>query len=401
MGALDDRGAPPGRPVSDVLSRMVDRRIGGLTGETGRVAATTHAFLILAFVLAVGYTIFFAAFAAADLERMVTVNLGCALGFAAGIVVVRMGRQFLASLIALIVATTQVLLVTRFIGWESGLHLFLIAGGQVVFMIFTQRQRSFRWLFATVAVAVFLYCQLIVPEAGYGAALPPSTLAVMFPINATLTLGFMYALAAVSHYRGIAARHDADENAARAEYLANTDPLTGLANRRPVIERLDRMSASANYSVAIADLDHFKALNDTYGHACGDRVLSALGERFRTQLRVTDAVGRWGGEEFIFVMSDLSVDDAVAMMERMRAAIGDHPVPCTGHSHDITISVGVADGVVDQMSYRVIKRADDALYVAKQEGRNRVCASPAPAPAPMAREAPTRAETPDSRRGHT
>jgi diguanylate cyclase (GGDEF)-like protein len=374
-----------------VLARLVDRRVGGLMGETGRVASTAHAFLVFSFLLAVGYTVFFAVYGAAELGPMVMVNLGCALGFAAGIVVVRMGRQFLGSIIALIVATTQVLLVTRFIGWESGLHLYLMTGGQVVFMIFTQRQRALRWLFAAVAVIVFLYCQLAVPETGFGYALPSSTLSVTFTINATLTLMFMYALAAVSHYRGIAARQEADENAARAEYLANTDPLTGLANRRPVIERLDRLSASTRYSVAIADLDHFKGLNDTYGHACGDKVLSALGERFRTHLRASDAVGRWGGEEFIFVMSDLSIDDAAAMMERMRAAIADHPVPCTGHSHDVTLSVGVAEGADDHMSYRVIKRADDALYVAKQSGRNRVSASPAippPAGDPATGEAP-------------
>lgn len=99
-----------------------------------------------------------------------------------------------------------------------------------------------------------------------------------------------------------------------------------------------------NYCVAIADLDRFKDLNDAYGHACGDVVLAAVADRLRAQARVTDALGRWGGEEFILVMSDIAVDDAVVTMDRMRAAVGQELVPCDAHEHHVTMSACVRTG---------------------------------------------------------
>jgi diguanylate cyclase (GGDEF)-like protein len=138
---------------------------------------------------------------------------------------------------------------------------------------------------------------------------------------------------------------------------------------------LDGLDSGA-FSIGIADLDGFKDLNDTFGHGCGDRVLATVGRAFRTHVRVTDIVGRWGGEEFIFVLPDTSLADAQALMERLRSEITGLTIPCGTHTHEITASFGVADGEIGSPSFRVVKRADDAMYDAKNAGRNAVRTRP-------------------------
>jgi diguanylate cyclase (GGDEF)-like protein len=156
-----------------------------------------------------------------------------------------------------------------------------------------------------------------------------------------------------------------------------------------VVKRLEKLSSTAPYIVAIADLDHFKRLNDTYGHECGDRVLAAVGHRLRDSVRSVDTVGRWGGEEFIVVMEQSTLADATEVVERLRARIAE-PVPCTGHSHSITVSVGLTDAQPDGTAARALQRADAALYEAKAAGRNAVHVVPGPPPAPGAPPPPRR-----------
>jgi len=231
------------------------------------------------------------------------------------------------------------------------------------------------------AICTFFYCQLVVPERGVGYAFSDDLYGVLFSINASITLLLMFLLAAASHYGALQARSEAADAAELAESLANTDQLTGLANRRPVLRLLEELSASAPYVVGIGDLDYFKQVNDTFGHECGDLVLAAVGERLKTGLRAADSVGRWGGEEFIFVMEQSTIDDAVATMERLIVDLA-LPIPCKGHSHEVTMSVGLTDAQPDRMVHRALQRADRALYEAKESGRNavRVVAGPEPLP---------------------
>ena len=354
-----------------LFTRIIERRVGSLSGEAARAASITQAFLIFAFTLATVYVVFFALYDFDSLAPVVVSGITTAALFGAGLVFVNRGHQLTASIIAITAGTAQVTFVTAFIGWTAGWHLYLIAVGQLVFMIFTERQRALRFVYVVVAIGAFCYSQLVVPGTGRGFAFPPSESGLLFSVNAMITLLMMYTLAAVSYYSSSRLRAQADRATARAEYLANTDELTGLPNRRPVLRRLEQLSTTVQYAVAIADLDHFKKLNDTFGHECGDRVLAAVGARLREGLRTGDSVGRWGGEEFIFVMADSTLADATTTMERMRARLAE-PVPCTGHSHEITISVGVTDAGPDGMAHRVLHRADAALYEAKAAGRDAV-----------------------------
>ncbi|PWS36503.1 PleD family two-component system response regulator [Falsiroseomonas bella] len=161
----------------------------------------------------------------------------------------------------------------------------------------------------------------------------------------------------------------------RSLELAVTDPLTGLRNRRYVRRHLDAVLRGTGAAVLLLDVDHFKRVNDTYGHAAGDLVLREVAERVRAHLRAADVVARYGGEEFMVVMSGASTEDACLVAERLRGAIASSPVLVDGHSLSVTASVGVASGGAGAACDDVIGAADAALYRAKNNGRNRVQAA--------------------------
>ena len=157
--------------------------------------------------------------------------------------------------------------------------------------------------------------------------------------------------------------------------LARTDSLTGLANRRTLDEALQREIARAdrqkeNLSVIMADLDHFKAINDTYGHLAGDQVLAGAASVLEHESRPYDLAARYGGEEFVLLLPEVSEGDAIATAERIRAEVEKIAVP--GCSRKITISLGVATWIIGETPDQFVARADSALYRAKGSGRNRV-----------------------------
>jgi diguanylate cyclase (GGDEF)-like protein len=285
-----------------------------------------------------------------------------------------MGHQLVAAVLVLLLTYAQIIACSVAMGWESGVHLYLIAAGLVVFAVFTERQRTYRWAFVILAAGSFVACQVLFPAANATIQLSTATLSAIMSVSAVVTALLVYLLAALAHYKAGQSRSHAVASAARAQYLANTDMLTGLANRRPIMDKLHRESTRGigGFSVAIADLDRFKELNDAYGHACGDQVLSVVGELLKERLRPGDTLGRWGGEEFIFVLPGTDLQTALGLMEDVRASIEAALIVCGDHSHRVTSSFGVADGGDDGAPHRVVKRADDALYDAKMAGRNAV-----------------------------
>ncbi|WP_062518695.1 GGDEF domain-containing protein [Demequina silvatica] len=359
--------------VSALLSGFFDRSAGGLTGAEGAAAGTVRSFALVSVLSTVAYTARYVLGSPVEPGPLPWLNGVLVVAFVATLVMVARGRQLAAAVVYLTAATAGMVYMAFLYGWGSGHHLYLITAAQLVFLMFTDAQRAWRWTFVVASAAAFLVSQLGTPAVGpYADA---AQMSGIFAANAVGTATLMFILSVVAHYRAGAARAEVARYAERAAYLANTDPLTGLANRRPVIARLEELGAAAvgAYAVAIADLDRFKELNDEHGHACGDRVLAALGERLRGQVRASDELGRWGGEEFIVVLAETSVADAAVMMERMRSIVGARPVQCGDHTHRVTLSIGVAGGVADGASHRVVKRADDALYDAKLAGRDRVC----------------------------
>ncbi|MGY2176973.1 MULTISPECIES: GGDEF domain-containing protein [Pseudomonas] len=158
------------------------------------------------------------------------------------------------------------------------------------------------------------------------------------------------------------------------------DPLTGLPNRAAWSERLDQEvntwhQRGNNLSLAMLDLDHFKRINDGYGHLAGDKVLKIIANVLRKRLRSTDFIARFGGEEFVLLMPNSSLTDALAAGEVLRAAIEACPFHFKGEPVTITVSMGVAQFQPGERSDLALKRADEALYRAKAAGRNQVQAA--------------------------
>jgi diguanylate cyclase (GGDEF)-like protein len=173
--------------------------------------------------------------------------------------------------------------------------------------------------------------------------------------------------------------HELKKEKARAEELAQTDFLTGLDNRRAFYEQGDRKLRGLELSarpaaLAMFDIDHFKSINDRYGHAGGDAAIRAVADIIRASLRAGDLAARLGGEEFALLLPDADLDAAVAIAERVRAATEALVVEHEGHRIGFTISAGVAALHASNTLDGWIAHADAALYRAKQEGRNRVVA---------------------------
>jgi diguanylate cyclase (GGDEF)-like protein/PAS domain S-box-containing protein len=164
----------------------------------------------------------------------------------------------------------------------------------------------------------------------------------------------------------------------RLRYLATTDELTGLPNRRHFMEALARELEAArrygqNFSLIMMDIDHFKKINDRYGHVAGDHVLAYFGETLKKLLRTVDVPGRFGGEEFTVVLPSTDLDGAFNMAERLRAYFEEHFVVYENRKISFTLSFGVAEHNQEiKDEDELIKRADQALYQAKENGRNRV-----------------------------
>ncbi len=191
-------------------------------------------------------------------------------------------------------------------------------------------------------------------------------------LDALMRLDVAIALEAYHHRRIDALR----ASVRTLEDRVRTDPLTGCASRDYTQEHLDRISVSASKEAPIAvvmvDVDHFKRVNDGWGHAVGDQVLHEIAVRLRACVRSGDLVGRWGGEEFLVLLQVADHDEALGIAERMRLAVCDHPVTSSGGDLEVSVSQGVAIGHGDTTGAGLVERADAAMYESKRAGRNRV-----------------------------
>jgi len=159
---------------------------------------------------------------------------------------------------------------------------------------------------------------------------------------------------------------------------ARTDPLTNLPNRASyddhIVQEYERWSRyRTGFAIAVGDLDYFKNINDTYGHLAGDKVLRLIGKVLSKNIRATDFIARFGGEEFVMILPSTSTDEAVQAVDKMRKAVESCPFNFHGAPVNVTMSFGVAEVADGDNVDELFQRADDALYKAKETGRNRVC----------------------------
>jgi diguanylate cyclase (GGDEF)-like protein len=224
-----------------------------------------------------------------------------------------------------------------------------------------------RWLlplFTVVAIALIVLGYSLAPDPDFWDGLSNRTFSVVMVVLIAITLGRL-----ASAERKLMLR-------------ALTDPLTGVFNRRTFVEMSSKEEERARRtgsltSVLMMDIDHFKRVNDTHGHGVGDLVIKMLAEQATKSLRSIDILARYGGEEFVVTLPDTDADVASRVAERLRAALERAVVRTdAGIEVKFTISVGVATFTTGVPLQRAMEAADQALYRAKQAGRNRVEIAP-------------------------
>ncbi len=167
----------------------------------------------------------------------------------------------------------------------------------------------------------------------------------------------------------------------KLDLIARTDPLTDLSNRRDFLERFEhevhRFERNGDgFTLALGDIDHFKGFNDQYGHDCGDFVLVQLSAIMRSMVRKIDSVGRWGGEEFIILLPHSSLEGGFKVADNIRKKIAESTFTFDNRQLSVAMTFGITAFEKDMDVDECVKRADEALYFGKKNGRNRVVTWP-------------------------
>lgn len=189
-----------------------------------------------------------------------------------------------------------------------------------------------------------------------------------------ITVAFLSAFYEYSRERSYRITLDLSE---QFERMAHHDHLTQLMNRRGIQTVLEReysrtQRSNRGFCIAIADIDHFKHINDTLGHEKGDEVLVAISSLFKHRLRKQDVLARWGGEEFMFVLPDTDIEQAKTVLDALRRTLNSNPLKVGGKEMLVTSSFGVCEVTKENNVSDAIRAADQALYAAKEQGRDRV-----------------------------
>lgn len=277
----------------------------------------------------------------------------------------RSRRSTLAMWLLFAEVVAHATIATSTLGWESGFQYYLIP--LIPFVMFHDHLKGRTVGLASLGVfAVFILLKAFAPQLALdgrvASLLTYSNIAIPFIALGLVT--YYFRLASVTAE-------------ARMELMALTDSLTGLYNRRHMEGLLEEAKARYTrdgrpFCVIVADLDHFKEVNDTYGHDVGDKVLRAVASVFAEELRGVDAVARWGGEEFLVLLSETKLEDAVEVAHRLRSAAEEHLGERAGLPRKVTLTLGLAGYRRGTEISTLIKSADEALYAGKSSGRNRV-----------------------------
>jgi len=301
-------------------------------------------------------------------------NIGSCLSYVVASVLVRRGLLRATFTIGLAEVMAHAWFATALLGFASGFHIYVLALIPLAMSFDTLRVPTR----VAISVSVILgYLALaVVAHTAFGAADVPFLHLLRY---ANFSAGAVVLLALSYHYVAAVTETEAllVERNRELEALSRTDQLTQLPNRRHVLESMPQEAQRVRRSgrvacVCVADLDHFKELNDVYGHDAGDRALQYVAALFRSALRAQDMVARWGGEEFLIILPETDLDGAIVAMEKLRRRLCAQPVPVGDTAVRVSVTIGVARFDGDCAIDTVIQRADRALYEGKDTGRDRV-----------------------------
>lgn len=323
----------------------------------------------VAMVAAATHVMFIGLFYGLGAITMAWVNLGSVLLFGAAYVCLRWRRNLLAVVLIMIEILSHATLAVHAIGWDSGFHYYLLVVVPVM-VISKMRGNVFKPTLITLVMLVYILLDYTMRGAPPLHVLGAQALSGLRYFNIAVTFLLLAYLSSL--YLRLVVKAES-----QLRILATTDPLTQLLNRRSLLELASyevnqRTRHPEPLAFVLADIDHFKSVNDQHGHSAGDAVLSAVSQALKHAVREQDSVARWGGEEFLILMPQTTVEAARAVAERLRESVAAIELPVDDQAIKVTMTFGVSAHRPGEVVDTAIIRADMALYKGKQGGRNQV-----------------------------
>jgi len=346
-----------------------------------RSAAAVNHFAAIAGAVTAGQALVMLLWAPPTYLLAGALHLVLATSLAAALALNARGATVSAASLALIASTAQMTWLSYYFSAASGFHFLLLGAAALAFAMYRHALRLARLAIVLVSGAAFAVAELAWADPAAAPGLPSDALTDgLLIVNTATTVGMVYSIAWFNqHYlmreRALNVRllHD-------ARTAAHTDSLTGLANRRAMVEQLALASSRGDYSVALVDVDRFKKVNDAFGHPTGDVVLGAVGSALADELGDHGTLARWGGEEFCILLPRTVLTDAIAILDRVRAGVPERVANNPPHIM-VTVSAGVAYAPAHTPLDTALRCADAQLYAAKRAGRNAVRGDSVPAQA--------------------
>lgn len=356
---------------------------GGVSppSESGGMHADALRILLKGIAIVAGLThiAFLSLFHWAGVEALAIVNVASVLCYVWTFWLAHRGRIGLCWAVTALEVVAHAILAVCVIGLASGFHFYILLVIPVA-VISNFRSLAVKVMLVSILTMIYLGMDMLLLRRPPMVALPTTVIDGLHYFNVLGTVLILIFLAAYYHY--LISKAEANLRA-----MATTDPLTQLINRRAVIEAIREeerrvQRANTQMSFVLCDLDHFKLVNDTYGHDAGDEVLKAVSRVLSDGVREVDHLARWGGEEFLLVLPGAGTQEAELVAERLRQRIEALRVKVGHQELHISMTFGVSARHPGETSENSISRADQALYEGKHAGRNRVVlGSLAPTPA--------------------
>lgn len=305
---------------------------------------------------------------------LIVLGFGNTVVFAIALIGTWVDRAREAAVLVLVWSVLSIVATASEVSSATSIESSLFGLALLPFLVVQPHRSAVRVSLSFFALSVYIACELLWP-AGQGAQeLPVEMTETIATFNRVMAALLVASAILVLQMKVRLSRRILEGAARYGELRATTDELTGVFNRRPVISALSDYAerGRANYAIALVDLDYFKQVNDSYGHDCGDAIITLVARTLQGHFRDTDMVSRWGGDEFLVLMPGVRHADLTPVLERLRTHIAGLHQLCDGHVHRVTVSIGAAMGVPGQSPDECIATADHALYRAKEDGRNRV-----------------------------
>ncbi|MDA8093041.1 MAG: GGDEF domain-containing protein [Betaproteobacteria bacterium] len=358
---------PAARPSAPPLTEGPGRK--GLLDDPHGVLTVNMAWAALAVHAVLGVF-----FLAAGAKTLVLFNAGSIALYFSLPPMVRRGWVTAALLLATAEVITHTALAVRFFGAQADFQYYIFALALLSFLHDGWAVGAKIGYLAFICAAYLALSEWSLTHAP-ATLLAPDLLRVVRSFNTVITFGFVAYLA---HHHAVLA----DRAQTELGRLATSDALTGLYNRRGLLDRLDQELTKCErsgkpLSLLLADVDNFKRINDTFGHEYGDQALQAIANCLRATVRAQDLVARWGGEEFLLLMPDTPLEGARSLAEKLRQAVSSASLVHDGQRLTITFTAALMEFPAQGSFHHVLGRVDDALRAGKHAGKDRIMAIPA------------------------